>query len=903
MAEDETLREGDSWTGPRLEGPGSRIGAYLLVRRIGEGGFGVVFEAEQEQPVRRRVALKILKLGMDTQEVIARFDAERQALAMMEHPNIARVFDAGATDTGRPYFVMEFVEGVPIAQYCDENRIDLHGRLLLFEQVCAAVQHAHGKGVIHRDLKPGNVLVSTQDGKPATKVIDFGIAKATSGNLTEKTLATGLNQVIGTLQYMSPEQAEGGADIDTRTDIYSLGVILYELLAGSTPINAASLRDAAFAEIQRMIREDEPARPSARLAQDSSNLARIAARRGSEPRKLARSVTGELDWIVMKAIEKDRSRRYETANGLAMDVRRYLSGEPVLAAPPSASYRVQKFVRRHKGAVAAGCSVALALMVGVVAFAWQARIAQARADELQQVAAFQAEMLGQIDPNASGVQLSRDVLSRVDAALKAGGPDEADDRRARAEAFAALWRKVNATDVAAAQIDGTILQPAIKAVERKFAGQPLVQASLWQTLADVYVTLGDFESALPLQDKSLSTRRRLLGATAPATLESANSKAVLLTYAGDFDAAAPLFEQVLADRLENSGPAHVATLATMADYAELLRAQGKFELAEKYARQALEGRRRLLGPDDRQTLDSISNLGLVLDDAGRQDDAEPYEKEAMDRSRKVLGDDDPATLASIDNYSGLKFSQGDLEAAVRYQSEVLARKRRVLGEEHPDTITSINNLAVMKAQEGRHAEAEALYRESVEKTRRTVGDDHPDALLLLSNFGSFLADRGKLAEAQSLLAESLAGLRREVGDAHPRTLNGAGFLAELMVRQGNYAEAERLVREFEPTARKVFAGPKLKYLPALLTALGNAQSGQRKFAAAESTLLEAHAMAVETRHSRHKVVITATRSMIKLYAAWAGHEEQRSQWEARLDAMRAEEKAERDAQAKAKTAP
>ena len=362
---------------PLREGPGTRIGPYKLLQQIGEGGFGVVFLAEQSEPVARRVALKIVKLGMDTRQVVARFEQERQALAMMDHPNIARVLDAGATETGRPYFVMDLVKGSPIVHYCDQNNLTIDERLRLFAQVCQAVQHAHGKGIIHRDIKPSNILVGTQDGRPMAKVIDFGIAKATSQKLTDKTLFTEHQQVIGTLQYMSPEQAEGSLDIDTRTDVYSLGVLLYELLTGSTPFDKKTIQGAMFGELQRLIRETDPPRPSTRLLESTATIASIAAHRRIEPRRLGTLVRGELDWIVMKALEKDRARRYETANGLAMDVMRYLTGDAVVAAPPSATYRLRKFVGRNRGFVGAAGAVAAALLVGVIAFAFEANRAVA----------------------------------------------------------------------------------------------------------------------------------------------------------------------------------------------------------------------------------------------------------------------------------------------------------------------------------------------------------------------------------------------------------------------------------------------------------------------------------------------------------------------------------------------
>lgn len=358
-------------TAPLTERPGTRIGLYKLLQLIGEGGFGSVFLAEQEKPVRRRVALKIIKLGMDTRSVIARFEAERQALALMDHPHIARVLDAGATESGRPFFVMEYVVGDSITSFCDAHKLSVRERLELFGQVCQAVQHAHTKGVIHRDLKPGNILVSMSDGKPFAKVIDFGIAKATSQPLTDKTLFTEHRQLIGTPEYMSPEQAEGSPDIDTRTDVYALGVLLYELLTGATPFDAKRLRSAAWGEMQRIIKEEEPPVPSVRLRRDLTTLAEAAAARRIEPAKLDSQVRGELDWIVMKALEKERARRYEGASQLAADVQRHVMGEAVHAAPVSAWYRTRKFFRKHKGAVVSAEVALAALVVGTATTTWQ----------------------------------------------------------------------------------------------------------------------------------------------------------------------------------------------------------------------------------------------------------------------------------------------------------------------------------------------------------------------------------------------------------------------------------------------------------------------------------------------------------------------------------------------------
>ena len=437
--------------------PARSIGPYKLLEQIGEGGMGTVWMAQQTEPVKRLVAVKLIKAGMDSKQVIARFEAERQALALMDHPNIARVLDAGTTSAGRPYFVMELVKGVPITKYCDEHHLTPRQRLELFIPVCQAVQHAHQKGIIHRDLKPSNVLVALYDGKPVPKVIDFGVAKAAGQQLTDKTLVTGFGAIVGTLEYMSPEQAEiNQLDIDTRSDIYSLGVLLYELLTGSTPFSRKELEKAGMLEMLRVIREEEPPKPSTQLS-TAEGLPTLAANRGTEPAKLTKLVRGELDWIVMKALEKDRNRRYETANGFAMDVQRYLADEPVQACPPSAGYRLRKFVRRNKGRVAASVALAAVLIAGGGAV----MAVQARADR-ERAAAAADRATRQASTDASIAAAIREARDRTD---EAWGVTDYPERMQRAtDAAVAAVRR--ADEFAAGGLPGEATRAGLESTRR-----------------------------------------------------------------------------------------------------------------------------------------------------------------------------------------------------------------------------------------------------------------------------------------------------------------------------------------------------------------------------------------------------------------------------------------------------
>ena len=515
-----------------IERTGTMIGRYKLLQKIGEGGFGAVYMAEQVEPVQRKVAVKIIKAGMDTREVVARFEAERQALALMDHPNIARVFDAGATEAGRPYFVMELVNGIPITDYCDREQLSTTERLQLFMKVCHAVQHAHQKGIIHRDLKPNNILVTLHDGEPVPKVIDFGIAKALGQRLTDKTLFTAFQNMIGTPAYMSPEQAElSGLDIDTRADIYSLGVLLYELLTGVTPFDAEMWRQAALDEIRRMIRDVEPAKPSTRLQTLGLKLDDVAKRRHTEPNALQRLVRGDLDWIVMKALEKDRRRRYETPDAFASDVARHLSNEPVLASSPSVPYLIEKFARRHKAGLAVTTTLLLLLLAGAAVSTWQA-VRATRAERAQNLLRRQAE-----EARANERQLrlqaeAREKIAQADIFVRNGSLDEAAKVMGT---MAPLLNELNASNAAAIYCSlgewharHAQWEEAATNFFKSITGQP-ANFDFYDRLASVLVQRGEPTTFEQLRRQILD---RFSETTNPATAERVVNDCLILPWSG-----------------------------------------------------------------------------------------------------------------------------------------------------------------------------------------------------------------------------------------------------------------------------------------------------------------------------------------------------------------------------------
>ena len=566
---DETRRSEGNLPGGEIVGP------YHLLRLIGEGGMGEVWLAQQRHPIRRQVALKVIKAGMDTRQVIARFEAERQALALMDHPTIATVFDGGATPQGRPYFAMEYVKGEPITTYCDRHRLATRERLSLFMQVCDGVLHAHQKGVIHRDLKPSNVLVTILDDRPLPKIIDFGVAKATAQPLTERSVFTELGMVIGTLEYMSPEQAEmTGLNIDTRTDVYALGVILYELLTGALPFDRRELGQAGLAEVQRIIREKEPSRPSTRVTQHGPVSVEAAANRRTEPHSLANQLRGDLDCVTMKALEKDRTRRYNSPSDLAADVRRYLANEPVLARPSSAAYRARKFARRHRLGVAVGATAMLLLLAFSATVMLQSRRIGRERDRANREA-----------------QISKQVTDFLTNLF-----DVSDPGRSRGKSVTAR----ELLDAGARQISSAMPDDAE------------LQARMMETIGITYDRLGLFEEAQAQLERALQVRRQALGPEAPETLGAMTALASSLVRRGQYQAALTIYQQVLEIQRRTLGAEHPDRLAVMQDVGWLVAQGGKREEGEKLISDALEIERRILGNTHPVTLKGINRLANVM---------------------------------------------------------------------------------------------------------------------------------------------------------------------------------------------------------------------------------------------------------------------------------------------------
>jgi serine/threonine protein kinase len=750
-----------------LERPGTVIGPYKLLEQIGEGGMGLVFMAEQAQPIRRRVALKILKPGMDTRQVIARFEAERQALALMDHSHIAKIFDAGTTDSGRPYFAMELVRGVPITDYCDERRLTTRQRLELFVIVCQAVQHAHQKGVIHRDLKPSNVLVSHHDTVAVPKIIDFGIAKATGsavGGLTDRTLFTNFTLMLGTPLYMSPEQAEmNGLDVDTRSDVYSLGVMLYELLTGTTPFASDALKKVGPDEMRRIIREVEPPPPSRRLSTLSVQAcSTVSERRGADGRRLGQVLRGELDWIVMKALEKDRDRRYESASAFAADVQRYLNDEAVEACPPSAGYRLRKYVRRNRRVLVPLGVIALVLLAATTVSIWLAVDAEAArilADERldnerkAQAAEKKAQAAAAVDADiarAVNEFLQRDLLRQVDSV-----PFEHDEFNPNPD----LTVK-EALDRAAARIGA------------QFQDQPLVEAAIRLAIAEAYSSLHRNHSAVPHLERAVVLREKHLGTGHPDTRTAMLRYSNALAGIGRHAEAIRLCKRLLENREEALGPNHPETLAALNGLASAYWIAGQYEQSVPQLEQLLNKQREICGPTHSQTIGTMHALAQNYLEADRLDESIKLHEALLEALRSNLGPENELPSWPQRTFAQACQRAGQLDRADKLLREALTTDRNAADSQRQrnGTANTLGWLALNLYLQERYDEAERLVREAVALNQ----NERKRYFQWVSVLGAVLLAQKKHAEAEPLLLQAYEGTLKwetnSIGDAKRRVI-------------------------------------------------------------------------------------------------------------------------------------
>jgi len=728
------------------------IGPYRLLQKIGEGGMAEVWLSEQTTPLHRSVAIKLIKAGMDTKAMVARFESERQALALMDHPAIAKVFDAGATAEGRPYFAMEYVPGTPITEYCDRYRLSTRERLELFIPVCEGVQHAHQKAVIHRDLKPSNILITLQDGKAVPKIIDFGVAKAVGQPLTDKTMFTQIGVLVGTPEYMSPEQTElTGHNVDTRTDVYSLGLILYELLVGALPFDGRALRRAGFEEILRQIREEEPVRPSTKVRTLGDASAACARNRKTEPGVLARQLEGDLDVIVLKAVEKDRTRRYGSPSDLAAEIARYLQDEPVLATPPSVAYRARKFARRHRFGVGVAAGVLLLLIGFAVTMAAQAqRIAR-----------------------------ERDRANR-----------EAEASHQVTDLLTGLFRVVDPGEARGNQITAReILDRGARQIDVELRTQPEIQARLMQTMGVVYTNLGLYRQAQQLLERAVEIARRTLGPEHRDTLSSTNALGVVYRRQDRLPEAEAIFRDTLSISRRVFGPDHRQTASAMALLADALMRQQRDREAEPLFREAKDISLRAVGPEHLETITSRAGLGAVYMGENRYADAEKELRETLSIAQRVLGPDDPFTLIVHEHLAE------DLMAAQRYGEaapivrDVLAARARVLGPEHSLTLNARHLLALNLIGQKRYEEAERQSRETLEIERRVLGAGSRITLETGNDLALAFTAQHRYEEADTVFREMLANARRALGDNDAVTNQSRYNIACIAALRGRRDEA------------------------------------------------------------------------------------------------------------------
>ncbi|MBK9089507.1 MAG: serine/threonine protein kinase [Holophagales bacterium] len=724
---------------------GLRIGPYQVLRRLGEGGMGTVYlAARADQEFRKHVAIKVIRKGMASEEIVSRFRRERQILAALDHPGIAKLFDGGTTEDGLSYFVMEYIQGRPLGDYCDSHGLSIRERLLIFRSICSAVQYAHQNLVIHRDLKPANILV-TADGAP--KLLDFGIAKLLNPDalsLEAPETATGMH--VMTPAYASPEQVRSDP-LTTASDVYSLGVVLYELLTGRRPYE---LKTGSQLEVYRVVCEEEPSRPSTVVTGGGEDSRRVVTSRGAgTPQKLNRLLRGDLDNIVMMAMRKEPQRRYGSVQALSDDIGRYLDGYPVSAHKASWSYRAGKYVRLHAGGVSAVATVFLLLL----AFAVTAAVQNAR------------------------IRRERDTADQV-TSLLVSLFDVNDPETARGE-------KITARE---------ILDRGARRIEGELRDQPEVRARLLSTIGDIYGKLGLFDQAQPLLDESLRIRKSLYARDDASVVESLQGSGRVLAGKGQYGEAEKRLREALAMQKRLKGEGHPDVAGSLAALASVLEEERKLDEAEALLREALAIHRKALGNGHHAVATDLSSLALVLTDKGRLDEAEKLHREAVAIDRSALGADHPGLAADLSNLATALFHKGELDEAEQLFRQALAINRKALGDEHPTVATGVNNVAIILFSQGRLDEAETLYREAVAIHRKALGDEHPAVAQDLNNLALVLLSTGRLDEAEKLLRDALAIDRKALGEEHPTVAIDRNNLAGVLLDKGRPQEAEPLFR-------------------------------------------------------------------------------------------------------------
>lgn len=721
------------------------IGPYRLIRKIGEGGMGQVWLAEQTQPLQRQVALKLIRAGVYDDAMLRRFQAERQSLALMEHPAIARIFDAGATPDGQPYLVMEYVPGEPITKYCDRKKMTVRERLELFAKACDGVQHAHQKAILHRDLKPANILVIEVDGQPTPRIIDFGLAQALVAEPPGVPSPPRAELLAGTPGYMSPEQAAGG-DVDTRTDVYSLGVVLYELLTGALPFDAKH----GVAGILRQMQEQPVAKPSARLALDTEKTREAAEHRRRTRPKLARELDGDPDRIALRALDKDRAQRYGAPSELAADVRRYLLHEPVEAHPPSAAYQVRKYMRRHRVGTAMTGVLALLVVGFAVAQTLELRRIARERDRATRIAGFMTDMFRVSDPSeARGNQVTaREILDKASSQIESG-----------------------------------------------LSRDPGMQTQMMMTMGAVYENLGLYTQAESLDRKAAAIRERVLGPENDATLQAQGALAWVLYRRGHFRDSESMLRKVLALRLRRFGPSNNATITVMDHLGTVLNEQGHPTESESLVRRALAWRQRVLGNDNPDTLVTINNLALTMQTEGRWADAEALDRQELAGYTRLEGADAPDALRAEGNLAIILYREGRMAEAEALDRKNLAGKSRILGPDHPETVRAMNTLMATLTDEGKLDEAQSLEEQVVATRTRVLGADHPLTLSAIGNLANILEREGRYARAEQLQEQARTADVRLLGPDHPQTALATYNLGGLAAHQGHTDEALRLLRE------------------------------------------------------------------------------------------------------------